>query len=703
MAPRAAASGPATVEQIAGGRRRARRGARARGRDRRRLVDGRDHPLARADRPGRRPLRRRGGDRHDRARAQRRGMGARPFRRSPARRAAPRSATISSASRRTPARAIFAQPVENGARALADWASFEFARNDPATIASLWASLVRQDVRALLERIAPSDARRPRRAEPALRRGHRRPSRRRLARRQSGALRPLRPRAASRAARIVQRHRDRVRGPPVARPRQPDPVHEEEYHVHAIHFADQPQARQRHRSLSPRRLRSTRRRRPSRSCRPRRKPTAAPAARTSPSPPGAPRKSLQRVPGSVSAFNERALERIQAQDPTGLQGAVPNLNIVQGRGSSNAMNIFIRGIGQPDALQTFDPGGRRLCRRRLLQPHPRHPVRPARPRSGSRCCAARRARSTARTRSAARLSFVTRRPGDELRGEVMLTYGTYNQMEARGIVSGPLTEGVSAGIAVLHAERDGYVEDPVLDRDYNDKNTEAVRGHLALDADRNVRIDITADYSRGRRPPDRRPAAELADLPDRRRRRAAAADQSERLGLHRRAPRRACPTRPSLDHWGVAMNAALDVTDALTLALDHRLSRSRDRRLRRHRRDPARDGRRLRRRRPEPVQPGIPATYTRDRLTGVAGLYYLREHITSHQEAYADDLIGPLLGNPTFLRTIDDDLVTTSYAAYANLSFEVVPTVRISAGAPLHPREQGLFPHHLDLLAALRC
>jgi len=60
---------------------------------------------------------------------------------------------------------IFAAPVENGPfdaapgvaqgrlRDLADWASFEFARNDPATIAALWASLVRQDVRALLERI----------------------------------------------------------------------------------------------------------------------------------------------------------------------------------------------------------------------------------------------------------------------------------------------------------------------------------------------------------------------------------------------------------------------------------------------------------------------------------------------------------------------------------------------------------------------
>ena len=66
-------------------------------------------------------------------------------------------------------------------------------------------------------------------------------------------------------------------------------------------------------------------------------------------------EKLQDVPAAVSAFNERALERIQASDPTGLQGAVPNLNIVQGRGSSNAMNIYIRGVGQPDALQTFDP------------------------------------------------------------------------------------------------------------------------------------------------------------------------------------------------------------------------------------------------------------------------------------------------------------------------------------------------------------
>nr|MCU0891927.1 TonB-dependent receptor plug domain-containing protein [Sandarakinorhabdus sp.] len=61
------------------------------------------------------------------------------------------------------------------------------------------------------------------------------------------------------------------------------------------------------------------------------------------------------VPVAVSAFNQADLQKFQAIDLSGLQGAAPNLNIVQGRGSASSANIFIRGLGQPDALQTFDP------------------------------------------------------------------------------------------------------------------------------------------------------------------------------------------------------------------------------------------------------------------------------------------------------------------------------------------------------------
>ena len=48
---------------------------------------------------------------------------------------------------------IFAEPVPAHLSELADWAGAEFARADARAIASVWASLVRQDVRALLSGI----------------------------------------------------------------------------------------------------------------------------------------------------------------------------------------------------------------------------------------------------------------------------------------------------------------------------------------------------------------------------------------------------------------------------------------------------------------------------------------------------------------------------------------------------------------------
>lgn len=50
-------------------------------------------------------------------------------------------------------RGIFAQPVAPDRRDDADWAGAQFARNDAGAMGSVWASLVRQDVRALLQKI----------------------------------------------------------------------------------------------------------------------------------------------------------------------------------------------------------------------------------------------------------------------------------------------------------------------------------------------------------------------------------------------------------------------------------------------------------------------------------------------------------------------------------------------------------------------
>ena len=66
-------------------------------------------------------------------------------------------------------------------------------------------------------------------------------------------------------------------------------------------------------------------------------------------------QSLNEVPMAVSAFTRQELDDLQADNLDSIQGAVPNLNLVQGRGSNSSVNVFLRGVGQPDALQSFDP------------------------------------------------------------------------------------------------------------------------------------------------------------------------------------------------------------------------------------------------------------------------------------------------------------------------------------------------------------
>ncbi|WP_395613632.1 TonB-dependent receptor [Allosphingosinicella sp.] len=400
-------------------------------------------------------------------------------------------------------------------------------------------------------------------------------------------------------------------------------------------------------------------------------------------------ENLQNVPAAVSAFSARSLDRIQAQDPTGLQGAVPNLNIVPGRGSSNATNIYIRGVGQPDALQTFDPAvglyvdGVYYSRIRGTQFDllDLQRVEVLRGPQGT---------LYGKNTIGGALSFVTRRPGNEFHASLLATYGSYNQMELRGTISGPITDGVAIGLAALHAQRDGFVDDPVLRRDYNDKNTEAVRGQIAITPSSNFRIDLSADYTRDDAHLNvGQPQNNLTYLVGGGTALVLPTNPTTYDFTGRTTP--SLPNSTKLRHWGMAANVALDVTPQLTLRsitayrelntddyvdIDATQLQIGD------------------------VFVGVDQnqlsqefqlTYTSDRLTAVAGLYYLREHITSHQEAFANDLIGPLLGNPTFRRTIDDDLVTKSYAAYANLSFAITPTVRLSAGGRYTSEEKDYF------------
>ena len=80
-----------------------------------------------------------------------------------------------------------------------------------------------------------------------------------------------------------------------------------------------------------------------------------------------------------------------------------------------------------------------------------------------------------------------------------------------------------------------------------------------------------------------------------------------------------------------------------------------------------------------------------DNLNWVIGAYYLKEEVPSHQEAYADDFLQ-YVGIPiSFLRTIDDDLETTSYAVFGQVDWAFADQWNLGVGLRWTKEEKDYF------------
>ncbi len=384
-------------------------------------------------------------------------------------------------------------------------------------------------------------------------------------------------------------------------------------------------------------------------------------------------ENLQSTPVAITAFSEKALERQGALAITDLQGAVPNMNLVQGRGSSNATNIYIRGVGQPDALQTFDPAvgvyvddvyysrirGTQFDLLDLAR------VEVLRGPQGT---------LYGKNTIGGALKLVTQAPGQTVRSKASVSVGDYGLFEAKLGLSGPVSDTLALGLSAMGSTRDGYVTDPVNHRDYNDKNTVAVRGALAWTPTDAYRLDASVDYTHDKSAMTvGQPTSTLASAF------GAVLQAFPAVPAEYKFQTVTTPTLPNstrFEHWGASATQTYKVSDALTLkAITAYRGLSSDDYI-----DIDATAVKLGDVLVAPdqtqVSQEVQAAYTNGAWNVVGGVYYLREKVTSHQEAYADAFVAPF----TFLRTIDDSLTTTSWAGYVNASYSVSDALRVSAG-----------------------
>jgi iron complex outermembrane receptor protein len=391
-------------------------------------------------------------------------------------------------------------------------------------------------------------------------------------------------------------------------------------------------------------------------------------------------ESIQDVPVAVSAFSEEALKDLQASNIDGLQGAVPNMNIVQGRGSSNSVNVFIRGIGQPDALQTFDPGVGMYVddvyysriNGALFSLFDVQQVEVLRGPQGT---------LYGKNSTGGAIKITTKNPFDDEGGSVEGTVGDYGRAEGRFYLSSRFSDTVAGSIAGGWISNDGYVRDPATGQHYNDEDTRAVRGKIAFRPSDTFNAMLSLDYTHQDNALTLgRPTAPLfaTDLVfgqvllspaptgdyDYEARTSFSPDKGQEL-----------------THKGVSLNMGWNLSQAWLLK-----SITSYRKL-----DTASyidiDASQFEL---GDVFVAVDQSQFSQELQlqydnggnvkSVFGLYFQDEKVPSHQEAYADDFIRFLGAPVTFLRTIDDDLHTRSYAAFGHVSWEFSPSWTLATG-----------------------
>lgn len=97
--------------------------------------------------------------------------------------------------------------------------------------------------------------------------------------------------------------------------------------------------------------------------------------------------------------------------------------------------------------------------------------------------------------TAGALNITTRAPTFTQEGFAELSYGMHNFVQAKGWVSGPITDSIAYRISGVSTRRDGVIDNIRTGRDTNTLGTQAVRGQLLFKPDDTIQMRVIADFT----------------------------------------------------------------------------------------------------------------------------------------------------------------------------------------------------------------
>lgn len=206
-------------------------------------------------------------------------------------------------------------------------------------------------------------------------------------------------------------------------------------------------------------------------------------------------QTLQDVPVAVSVTTADTLERAQIRDIKDLGSVVPSLRVGQLQSAANT-NFFIRGFGNgannagiEPSVGVFIDGVYRSRSAAQIGDFP----------DVARIEVLRGPQSTlfGKNASAGVISIVTEKPQFDLGGNFEATYGNYDAVTLKGVVTGPLSETVAASLSGGFNKRDGYNRDEgPAGGTTNERNRWFMRGQMLFEPTKDLSVRIIGDYGK---------------------------------------------------------------------------------------------------------------------------------------------------------------------------------------------------------------
>lgn len=208
-------------------------------------------------------------------------------------------------------------------------------------------------------------------------------------------------------------------------------------------------------------------------------------------------QSLQEVAAAVTAFDSTALESQAVQSLTDLNSRSPNVVLAPVGAYPYASAFFIRGLGFADVESSYEPAvgvemnGVYLARNSgaLQDFFDIEGVQVLRGPQGT---------LYGRNTIGGVVSVRTRRPGDELGGEVQLTVGDHGRAEGRFALETPIGDDLAVRGTLLYKNYNGYSYNPTTDQSVGGGKSYAGRLTFVARPSDDVEATLIADFNRER-------------------------------------------------------------------------------------------------------------------------------------------------------------------------------------------------------------